>query len=186
MKHCPSLDSLGDWFAHSSCFSKLYLLSLCQNWKTTNDILKNCLTHQFVWSYSHYGHYLVSALAAERSRGTPGRWVEPVKGLCYFGQKYLKDCKNTSFPRSGEGGHNDSGRSSGSRYRPDITMGTSSIGNISLKVSFPNDFFWSFKILMTVTFPGVSDRRSGKSVDRKSSDSDYSGSGSRRFGDFRF
>ena len=65
-------------------------------------------------------------------------------------------------------------------------MGTSSIGNISLKVSFPNDFFLSFKILMTVTFPGVSDRRSGKSVDRKSSDSDYSGSGSRRFGDFRF
>merc|ERR1719391_1371239 len=53
--------------------------------------------------------------------------------------------------RSGEGGHNDSGRSSGSRYRPDITLGTSSI-----------------------------DRRSGKSVDRKSSDSDYSGSGSRR------
>ena len=25
-------------------------------------------------SFSHYGHYLVSALAAERSRGTPGRW----------------------------------------------------------------------------------------------------------------
>merc|ERR1719234_2019419 len=74
---------------------------------------------------SHYGHYLVSALAAERTRGTPGR--------------------------SGEGGHNDSGRSSGSRYRPDITLGTCSI-----------------------------DRRSGKSVDRKSSDSDYSGSGSRR------
>ena len=48
MKHCPSLDSLGDWFAHSSLFSKLYLLSLCQNWKTTNDILKNCLTNQFV------------------------------------------------------------------------------------------------------------------------------------------
>ena len=71
--------------------------------------------------------------------------------------------------RSGEGGHNDSGRSSGSRYRPDITLGTSSIGIIS-----------SLILIVCATFALVSDRRSGKSVDRKSSDSDYSGSGSRR------
>jgi len=100
-----------------------------KDWKADLKPRKQCLEEEFQGQLeeqeSHYGHYLVSALAAERSRGTPGR--------------------------SGEGGHNDSGRSSGSRYRPDITMGTSSI-----------------------------DRRSGKSVDRKSSDSDYSGSGSRR------
>merc|ERR1719397_1178298 len=100
-----------------------------KDWKADLKPRKQCLEEEFQGQLeeqeSHYGHYLVSALAAERSRGTPGR--------------------------SGEGGHNDSGRSSGSRYRPDITLGTSSI-----------------------------DRRSGKSVDRKSSDSDYSGSGSRR------
>jgi len=100
-----------------------------KDWKADLKPRKQCLEEEFQGQLeeqeSHYGHYLVSALAAERSRGTPGR--------------------------SGEGSHNDSGRSSGSRYRPDITLGTSSI-----------------------------DRRSGKSVDRKSSDSDYSGSGSRR------
>merc|ERR1711936_1487724 len=100
-----------------------------KDWKADLKPRKQCLEEEFQGQLeeqeSHYGHYLVSALAAERSRGTPGR--------------------------SGEGGHNDSGRSSGSRYRPDITLGTSSI-----------------------------DRRSGKSLDRKSSDSDYSGSGSRR------
>jgi hypothetical protein len=100
-----------------------------KDWKADLKPRKQCLEEEFQGQLeeqeSHYGHYLVSALAAERSRGTPGR--------------------------SGEGGHNDSGRSSSSRYRPDITLGTSSI-----------------------------DRRSGKSVDRKSSDSDYSGSGSRR------
>ena len=76
--------------------------------------------------------------------------------------------------RSGEGGHNDSGRSSGSRYRPDITLGTSSIGITSSFLSFSSLIVW-------VTFAPISDRRSGKSVDRKSSDSDYSGSGSRRW-----
>jgi len=99
-----------------------------KDWKADLKPRKQCLEEEFQGQLeeqeSHYGHYLVSALAAERSRSTPGRSSD---------------------------NHNDSSRSSSSRYKPDITLGTSSI-----------------------------DRRSGKSVDRKSSDSDYSGSGSRR------
>merc|ERR1719284_281671 len=66
-----------------------------KDWKADLKPRKQCLEEEFQGQLeeqeSHYGHYLVSALAAERSRGTPGR--------------------------SGEGSHNDSGRSSGSRYR---------------------------------------------------------------------
>merc|ERR1712127_711212 len=96
-----------------------------KDWKADLKPRKQCLEEEFQGQLEeqeqHYGHYLVSALASERTRvSTPSR--------------------------SGDS-HNDSTRTS-SRYRPDITLGTSSI-----------------------------DRRSGKSsVDRKSSDSDYSGS----------
>merc|ERR1719394_59641 len=94
-------------------------------WKNNLKPRKQCLEeefqHQLEEQERHYGHYLISALAAERNR-TPSR----------------------------EEGYN---RSKSSRYGSDsIISGSSSI-----------------------------DRRSlGKSMDRKSSDSDYSGSGSRK------
>merc|ERR1712012_1091414 len=85
-------------------------------WKNNLKPRKQCLEEE----ERHYGHYLISALAAERNR-TPSR----------------------------DEGYNRSK----SRYGSDsIISGSSSI-----------------------------DRRSlGKSIDRKSSDSDYSGSGSRK------
>jgi len=94
-------------------------------WKNNLKPRKQCLEeefqHQLEEQERHYGHYLISALAAERNR-TPSR----------------------------DEGYN---RSKSSRYGSDsIISGSSSI-----------------------------DRRSlGKSMDRKSSDSDYSGSGSRK------
>merc|ERR1719318_1761177 len=96
-----------------------------KDWKADLKPRKQCLEEEFQQQLeeqeSHYGHYLIAALAAERNRSTPSR-------------------------------DGESSRSK-SRYHSDtIISGTSSI-----------------------------DRRShGKSIDRKSSDSDYSGSGSRK------
>ena len=86
---------------------------------------------------THYGDYLIAALAGERNRATPHRYK-----LMKFHCKFLKVLC-----------FREDGSRSKSRYLSDtIISGTSSI-----------------------------DRRShGKSMDRKSSDSDYSGSGSRK------
>merc|ERR1712172_91174 len=110
MKHSKQLDE-----SYSKEFNE---------WKNNLKPRKQCLEeefqHQLEEQERHYGHYLISALAAERNR-TPSR----------------------------DEGYNRSKSRYGSES---IISGSSSI-----------------------------DRRSlGKSIDRKSSDSDYSGSGSRK------
>ena len=87
-------------------------------------VFPQCLEEEFQGQLEeqeqHYGHYLVSALASERTRvSTPSRWT-PWQPLTF------PNIALTTHSRSGDS-HNDSSRSS-SRYRPDITLGTSSIG----------------------------------------------------------
>ena len=76
MNSCPSFDYLEDRFAQISRFSKLCLLGLHKKINSSFAMHQCLIQNQVTFPFSHYGHYLVSALAAERSRGTPGRWVE--------------------------------------------------------------------------------------------------------------